>query len=122
VFDHVVFGVSNYAASKEFYLKALKILGAEVVAENDLGVEISSDGMPSLCLTKTEEKPSHLHLAFRAETREQVDIFYGDALNAGGKDNGPPGLRPEYNKTYYAAFIIDPDGHNVEMVCHESEE
>jgi len=121
MFDHVVFGVSDYAASKEFYLKALKVLGAEVVAENHLGVEISSDGKTSLCLAKTEEKPAHLHLAFRAKTRKQVDAFYRDALDAGGKDNGPPGLRPEYSKTYYAAFVIDPDGHNVEMVCHESE-
>ena len=122
MFDHVVFGVSNHSASKEFYLKALKVLGAEIVAENNLGVEISSDGKTSLCLGKTEEKPAHLHLAFRAKTREQVRVFYRDALKAGGKDNGRPGLRPEYSATYYAAFVIDPDGHNVEMVCHESDE
>jgi len=121
MFDHVVFGVSDYAASRTFYLKALAVLGVEVVAENELGVELSSDGETSLCLVQTEEKPAHLHLAFRAKTRQQVDAFYRDALAAGGTDNGAPGLRPEYHSTYYAAFITDPDGHNVEMVCHESE-
>jgi len=97
------------------------VLGVEVVAEHELGVELSSDGETSLCLVQTEEKPAHLHLAFRAKTRQQVDAFYRDALAAGGTDNGAPGLRPEYHSTYYAAFITDPDGHNVEMVCHESE-
>lgn len=94
MFDHVVFGVTDYAASKAFYLKALEVIGAEVVIENDIGIEISSDGMTSLCLVHTEEKPAHLHLAFRAKTRQQVDTFYRDALNASGKDNGAPGLRP----------------------------
>ncbi len=121
MFDHVVFGVSDYAASKAFYLKALEVLGTEVVLENDLGVELSSDGETSLCLVRAKGKPAHLHLAFRAKTREQVDTFYRDALAAGGIDNGAPGLRPEYHDSYYAAFITDPDGHNIEMVCHEPE-
>ena len=121
MFDHVVFGVSDYAASKAFYLKALEVLGTELVLENDLGVELSSDGETSLCLVRAKEKPAHLHLAFRAKTREQVDTFYRDALAAGGIDNGAPGLRPEYHDSYYAAFITDPDGHNIEMVCHEPE-
>ena len=121
MFDHVVFGVRDYAVSKAFYLQALQVLGVEVVAENDLGVELSADGETSLCLVQTEEKPAHLHLAFRAKTRQQVDAFYRDALQAGGRDNGAPGLRPQYHNTYYAAFITDPDGHNVELVCHESE-
>lgn len=121
MFDHVVFGVSDYTASKAFYLKALEPLDVEVVAENQLGIELSSDGKTSLCLFPTEEKPAHLHLAFRAETRQQVDAFYRSALEAGGTDNGAPGLRPEYHTTYYAAFITDPDGHNIEVVCHESE-
>ena len=120
MFDHVVFGVSDYAASKAFYLKALDGLGAKIVQENELGVEISSDGKTSLCLVRTKEQPAHLHLAFRAETREQVDAFYKHALAAGGKDNGAPGVRTEYSDTYYAAFVIDPDGHNVEVVCHRS--
>lgn len=121
MFDHVVFGVSDYAASKAFFLKALEPLGVEVVTENQLGIELSSDGKTSLCLVPTEESPAHLHLAFRARSRQQVDAFYRNALEAGGTDNGAPGLRPEYHETYYAAFVTGPDGHNVEVVCHEPE-
>ena len=119
MFDHVVFGVSDYAASKAFYLKALEPLGVSVVLEGPLGLEISADGKTSLCIGPTDEKPAHLHLAFRAENREQVDAFYRAALAAGGKDNGAPGLRPQYHANYYAAFVIGPDGHNIEAVCHE---
>ena len=119
MFDHVVFGVSDYAASKAFYLKALEPLGVAVVLEGPLGLEISADGKTSLCIGPTDEKPAHLHLAFRAENREQVDAFYRAALAAGGKDNGAPGLRPQYHANYYAAFVIGPDGHNIEAVCHE---
>lgn len=74
----------------------------------------------TLCLFQTDEKPAHLHLAFAASSREQVDAFYHAALNAGGKDNGTPGLRPNYHAHYYAAFVIAPDGHNIEAVCHKS--
>ena len=121
MFDHVVFGVSDYAASKAFYLKALAPLGAAVVLEGPLGLEISADGKTSLCIGPSDEKPAHLHLAFRAENRQQVEAFYRAALAAGGKDNGAPGLRPEYHANYYAAFVIGPDGHNIEAVCHEPE-
>ena len=120
MFDHVVFGVSNYEASKTFYLKALAPIGLSSVLEGPLGIELSADGKTSLCLFQTEEKPARLHLAFRGDTREQVDEFYRAALEAGGKDNGAPGLRPRYHANYYAAFVIDPDGHNVEMVCHQT--
>lgn len=119
MFDHVVFGVSDYAASKTFFLKALEPLGVAVVLEGPLGLELSSDGKSSLCIRRTEEKPAHLHLAFRADNREQVDAFHRAALKAGGKDNGAPGLRPRYHANYYAAFVIGPDGHNIEVVCHE---
>jgi len=121
VFDHVKFGVSDYAASKAFFLKALEPLGVAVVSEGPpaYGVELSAKGKASLCLYQTDAKPAHLHLAFTAETRAQVDAFYGAALEAGGRDNGPPGLRPNYHANYYAAFVIGPDGHNVEVVCHE---
>jgi predicted lactoylglutathione lyase len=74
-----------------------------------------------LCLYQTEEKPAHLHLAFMAENRRQVEAFYRAALEAGGQDNGAPGLHPEYHAGYYAAFVIGPDGHNIEVVCHEPE-
>jgi catechol 2,3-dioxygenase-like lactoylglutathione lyase family enzyme len=121
MFDHVKFGVSDYAASRAFYLKALEPLGVTVVSEGapSYGVELSHpEGQVSLCLFQTEEKPAHLHIAFVAEHRRQVDAFYRAALEAGGKDNGAPGLRPHYHPNYYAAFVIDPDGHNIEAVCH----
>ncbi|RDS81790.1 VOC family protein [Dyella psychrodurans] len=119
MFDHVVFGVSDYAASKAFFLNALDPLGIAVVQEGQHGIELSSDGKVSLCMFQTEEKPAHLHLAFVAESRQQVDAFYRAALEAGGSDNGAPGLRPNYSGRYYAAFVIGPDGHNIEVVCHE---
>jgi catechol 2,3-dioxygenase-like lactoylglutathione lyase family enzyme len=119
MFDHVVFGVRDYAASKAFYLGAFEPIGMKVVAENALGLEMSADGQVSLCIFQTEEKPAHLHLALRAKDRQQVDAFHRAALAAGGKDNGGPGLRTKYSPNYYAAFVIDPDGHNVELVCRE---
>ncbi|HEX5686633.1 MAG TPA: VOC family protein [Ideonella sp.] len=122
MFDHVKFGVSDYAASKAFYLKALEPLGVVVVGEGapTYGVELSTpEGKVSLCLFQTDERPAHLHVAFVAETRQQVEAFYRAALEAGGKDHGAPGLRPHYHANYYAAFVIDPDGHNIEAVCHQ---
>jgi catechol 2,3-dioxygenase-like lactoylglutathione lyase family enzyme len=122
MFDHVVFGVSDYAASKAFFLKALEPLGVAVALEGPLGVEMSQPkGKSSLCLFQTDEKPAYLHLAFTAENRRQVEAFHRAALEAGGKDNGAPGLRPHYHANYYAAFVIGPDGHNIEVVCHEPE-
>jgi len=120
MFDHVVFGVSDYAASKAFFVKALAPLGVGVIHEGPLGVELSPPkSKASLCIRRqTEAKPAHLHLAFVAENRQQVDAFYRAALEAGGKDNGAPGVRPQYNANYYAAFVIGPDGHNIEAVCH----
>ena len=122
MFDHVVFGVSDYAASKAFFLKALEPIGMSVVSEGPLGIELSADGKSSLCLFPTDEKPAHLHLAFVAENRQQVEAFHRAALEAGAKDNGAPGLRPNYSGKYFAAFVIGPDGHNVEVVCHEPED
>lgn len=118
MFDHVKFGVSDYEKSKTFFLEALKPLGVVLIDEGtpDYGVEMSS-GDVSLCLYQTPEKPAPLHLAFVANTRQQVDAFYHAALRAGGRDNGGPGLRP-YSEHYYAAFVIAPDGHNIEAVCH----
>lgn len=121
MFDHVKFGVSDFAVSKAFYRQALEPLGVTDIVEGTptYGVEMSQPGgKVSLCLFETKEKPAHLHIAFVAETREQVDAFYRAALEAGAKDNGLPGLRPQYHANYYAAFVIDPDGHNIEAVCH----
>ena len=122
MFDHVKFGVSDFAASKAFFLKALEPLGVVVVGEGvpTYGVELCpKGGNVSLVLYQTSEKPAHLHIAFVAENRRQVDDFYRLALGAGGKDNGAPGLRPKYHANYYAAFVIGPDGHNIELVCHK---
>ena len=121
MFDHVKFGVSDYQASKSFYVTALEPLGVAIVGEGEpaYGVELCADDDVSLCLCQTDEKPARLHLAFVAKTRQQVDAFHRAALAAGGKDNGAPGLRPNYHANYYAAFVIDPDGHNIEVVCHK---
>ncbi|MCE9662698.1 VOC family protein [Halomonas sp. M5N1S17] len=123
MFDHVKFGVSDYAASKAFFLAALDPIGVAVVDEGPptYGIEICDDSKASLCLYQTEEKPAHLQLAFAARSRQQVDDFYRAALSAGGKDNGALGLRPRYHASYYAAFVLCPDGHNIEVVCHEPE-
>jgi catechol 2,3-dioxygenase-like lactoylglutathione lyase family enzyme len=116
--DHISFGVTNLAQSKAFYLRALQPLGVAVAMEGAYGVGMGQNGKPVLWLVETKEKPAHLHLAFTAENRQQVDEFYRAALAAGGQDNGPPGLRPHYHANYYGAFVIGPDGHNVEVVCH----
>ncbi len=119
MFDHLGFGVTNLAESKAFFLKALQPLGVELAMEGPYGVGIGQNKKPSLWLSETKETPAHLHLAFVATSRAEVDAFYEAALAAGGKDNGAPGLRPHYHPNYYGAFVIGPDGHNVEAVCHK---
>lgn len=122
MFDHVKFGVTNYAASKAFFLQALQPIGVVAGAEGapDYGIEIcSADGKSSLCLFQAQQKPAPLHIAFLAERREQVDAFHKAALAVGGTDHGAPGLRPQYHAHYYAAFVLGPDGHNIEVVCHQ---
>jgi len=121
MFDHVGLGVSDLPASKSFFLAALAPLGVSVAMEGEYGVGLGKKGKPSLWLSQAESRPSALHLAFTADTRAEVDAFYREALAAGGKDNGPPGLRPHYHANYYGAFVIGPDGHNVEAVCHRAE-
>src|SRR4051812_45449561 len=124
MFDHVKIGVRDYAASKAFFVQALEPLDVAVVGEGipAYGVELSaSGGDVSLCLYQSEDQPAPLHLAFRAANRGQVDAFHRAALAAGGTDHGAPGLRPHYHAHYYAAFVIGPDGHNVEAVCHVPE-
>lgn len=124
MFDHVKFGASDCAASKAFFLEALEPLGMAVISEGPptYGVELALPGSScSLCIFQTEERPAHLHLAFVATNRQQVDAFHRAALEAGGKDHGAPGLRPHYHANYYAAFVIGPDGHNIEVVCHGPE-
>ena len=120
MFDHVKIGASDYVESKAFFIRALAPLGVAPGAEGDpaYGIELCGTNDSSLCLFQAKEKPAPLHIAFVAETRHQVDEFYRAALQAGGKDTGAPGLRPHYHANYYAAFVIGPDGHNIEAVCH----
>ena len=122
MFDHVKFGASDFEASKAFYAKALAPLGVAIVGEGppEYGVELcGTRSKASLILFQTQEKPAHLHIAFVADSRQEVEAFYRAALAAGARDNGAPGLRPKYHANYYAAFVIAPDGHNIEAVCHE---
>ena len=118
MFDHIGIGVSDLKASKAFFLRALAPLGVAVVMEVSDAAGLGRKQKPSLWLGATEGKPLPLHIAFAADNRSQVDEFYHKALAAGGKDNGPPGIRPQYHANYYAAFVIGPDGHNIEAVCH----
>ena len=121
MFDHLGIGVSDLNASKKFFLEALAPLGVGVVMEVSDAVGLGQGGKPSFWLGAAQTAPAPLHLAFVAENRALVDEFYRRALAAGGKDNGPPGTRPHYHANYYAAFVIGPDGHNVEAVCHRSD-
>lgn len=121
MFDHVKFGVSDYAASKAFFLKALAPLGVKAGAEGEpsYGIELCGRRDASLCLFQARDTPAPLHIAFVADSRREVDAFHRAALEAGGADHGAPGLRPQYHANYYAAFVIGPDGHNIEAVCHQ---
>ena len=113
--DHVAIPVRDLAASRSFYEPLFEGLGAKVMTEWPGGVLFGSDeGMVAL---RETERVEPLHVAFKAD-RAGVDSFYETALAAGGSDNGPPGIRAEYHENYYSAFVIDPNGHNVEAVCH----
>jgi predicted lactoylglutathione lyase len=96
-------------------------LGIGVVMDFSHAVGLGRGQKPAFWLGATDDKPVPLHIAFAAEDRRQVDAFYHSALAAGGKDNGSPGIRRHYHPNYYAAFVIGPDGHNVEAVCHRAE-
>ena len=118
LFDHLGFGVADFAKSRAFYAKALAPLGIGVIVEGEDFAGIGRDGRPQFWIAVGEKTASGLHVAFAAADRAAVQAFYEAAIAAGGKDNGPPGLRPNYHPNYYGAFVIDPDGHNIEAVCH----
>ena len=116
--DHVGIPVSNMASSKAFYSEALKPLGYELIMEfGDSGAGFGRDGKPDFWL-HGGERTAPVHVAVASADRETVDAFHAAAIAAGGEDNGAPGVRPEYHPNYYGAFVFDPDGHNVEAVCH----
>jgi catechol 2,3-dioxygenase-like lactoylglutathione lyase family enzyme len=121
VIDHLTVGVSDLATSRRFYSQALQPLGFREIGpwtaarrDTSFGLEDAND----FAISQEYEVGGQLHIAFAADTRAEVDAFHAAALAAGGRDNGPPGPRPEYAENYYAAFVLDPDGHNVGAVCH----
>ena len=122
--DHVGIPVADYGRSKAFYEKALAPLGYVLVmevaqTENDSPAGgFGADGKPDFWIGGEGGLDKPIHIAIAAKDRVTVDAFYRAAIVAGGKDNGPPGLRPHYHPDYYGAFVLDPDGHNVEAVCH----
>jgi catechol 2,3-dioxygenase-like lactoylglutathione lyase family enzyme len=119
--DHTGLNVSDPLASRAFYDRALAPLGYKIPKEHTGGAAVFSYGVPpkpDFWVNEGIPNTPRIHIAFRAETREQVDEFYQAAIAAGGKDNGSPGPRPHYHKDHYGAFVLDPDGHNVEAVCH----
>ena len=123
--DHTGFSMSDPAKSRKFYDGALAPLGytllREIPKELRGGQVVYGYGVapkPDFWLAEGTPNEPRLHIAFRADSRQQVDEFYRAALAAGGRDNGPPGLRPRYHANYYGAFVLDPDGHNIEAVCH----
>jgi catechol 2,3-dioxygenase-like lactoylglutathione lyase family enzyme len=119
--DHVSLHVRNYERSKAFYAEALRPLGYELIMEYDGSVAgFGTQGKPDFWMS--EGGPSApIHVAFASPDRATVDAFHAAALAAGATDNGPPGLRPHYHEQYYGAFVHDPDGNNVEAVCHRPE-
>lgn len=124
ILDHIEFAVSDSSISLEFYKAALQPLGVAVVIS--LGPHhttsasrfgLGADGYPRLWIHDGKKSDASIHVAFSAENRSQVDAFWEAAVNAGGVDNGPPGVRTRYHDHYYAAYVLDPDGNNIEVVC-----
>jgi catechol 2,3-dioxygenase-like lactoylglutathione lyase family enzyme len=118
--DHVGFAVSDLARSKEFFKQALAPLGYELLMDFGQAVGFGADGKPDFWLGQGKTGGA-THVAFATSARRAVDEFYKAAIAAGGRDNGAPGLRPQYHPNYYGAFVFDPDGNNVEAVCHLAE-
>jgi len=119
--DHIGFGVSDVEKSKEFYIKCLKPLGIELIKEEGKNVGFGNNGKAPFWFGPNNEASKKIHIAFSAENRNQVDEFYKAAIAAGGRDNGAPGIREIYAPNYYAAFVFDPDGHNIEAACRKPE-
>jgi catechol 2,3-dioxygenase-like lactoylglutathione lyase family enzyme len=126
--DHVGFPVSDFARAKAFYTQALLPLDYRLVMEvaqeqndGDPSAGFGANGKPDFWIGGEGGLNKPLHVAILAKDRAAVDAFYKAAIAAGGRDNGAPGIRPHYHPNYYAAFVFDPDGHNVEAVCHAPE-
>jgi catechol 2,3-dioxygenase-like lactoylglutathione lyase family enzyme len=118
MFDHIGLKTKDIAASVRFYTAALAPLGCELCSQDESSAGFGPPGEPALWLYASPgAKSAPMHVAFRAPDHAAVDRFHKSGLKAGGRDNGAPGLRADYSPTYYAAFLIDPDGNNVEAVC-----
>ena len=115
--DHLILKVKNLAKSRQFYQYALAPLNLVVIMEIPVELALGPE-KPELGLTESDFPHTAVHLAFTSPDRFSVDAFYEAALAAGSRDNGAPGLRPEYHPDYYGAFVMDPDGNNIEAVCH----
>jgi catechol 2,3-dioxygenase-like lactoylglutathione lyase family enzyme len=125
VIDHISIGVSDLEVSRRFYLAALAPLGFGELGEYSDDAHdraFGPDGIDDFIISTNYPANGGGHIAFAAESREQVDAFHTAALQAGGTDNGAPGIRPAYSPGYYGAFVLDPDGYNVEAVYHEPQE
>jgi catechol 2,3-dioxygenase-like lactoylglutathione lyase family enzyme len=121
IIDHIGVAVTDFERAKEFYGEALAPLGISLVSEFDRWAGFGRDGKPEFWFGEADQSQRPMHIAFGAHTRSAVDLFFSAALAAGGKDNGAPGIRAIYHPNYYGAFVIDPDGHNIEAVCHSPE-
>lgn len=119
--DHVTIGVSNLEQSKAFYDEALKSIGIErLYAEGDSFAGYGANQKAFFWIGLKTSGIIGVHIAFTVDTRAAVDCFHASGLSAGGRDNGCPGLRPHYHPSYYGAFVLDPDGHNIEAVCRSA--
>jgi catechol 2,3-dioxygenase-like lactoylglutathione lyase family enzyme len=121
ILDHIGLAVRDFGRSSTFFRRALAPLGIETVLEGEGWTMLGKDGKPEFWFGVHGIPPGPIHVAFAAETREQVRAFHRAALAAGGRDNGAPGIRAKYHPNYYGAFVFDPDGHNIEAVCHKPE-
>jgi catechol 2,3-dioxygenase-like lactoylglutathione lyase family enzyme len=118
--DHIGIPVSELTRSKQFFVAALAPLGYKVIFDLPTAVGMGDEAFPSLWIGGSESRDP-LHIAFSATNRAAVDAFYRAALAAGGRDNGQPGVRAQYHPNYYAAFVYDPDGNNIEVVCRKGQ-
>ncbi|GAB2893844.1 VOC family protein [Microbulbifer echini] len=116
--DHIRIPVENFARSRDFYRQALASIGYELVMEFDQSAGFGWADKPEFWISEGGQSSAQLHIAFRAEEREVVRNFYRVALEAGATDNGVPGIYEQYHPDYYAAYVLDPDGNNLEVVCH----
>ena len=116
--DHIGLEVNSYAVSKSFYADILAVLGYVVVEETHGWCGFGPAGKPQFWIHEGAPATAPIHVGFSARDRAAVDRFYATAIRAGGTDNGPPGIRELYHPNYYGAFVLDPDGNNIEAVCH----